>query len=266
MLRLISLIALVTLLAACSGNATPTPTSVDPLALITEAADNIRAAQTFRIDVNQEGPDYYLYTDYARATFRRATGQYVAPREMQARIRVIALGLPIEIQVYSRGADQWYSAVWTGDNWINEDFATGFNPETLIAADTGFQSALNALIDLNYVGEEALENGTPVYHIAARAQGEEVNALFAGLITPVGPVTVDVYVHRETRFPARFVVTVTEDPNTATPEPGEAAEPVKWIIDVYDFNAPSELTPPQVEATAEATGEITPPALLGTGS
>ncbi len=271
MLRLISLLAFVTLLAACNGSPTPTPEAqVDSLALITEAANNIRAAETFRIDVNQEGPNYTIYTEYAPVLFRRATAQYVAPREMQARIRVIALGLPIEISVYSRGADQWYSAVWTGDNWVNAAFAPGFNPETLIAEDTGFQSALNALIELNFVGEETLENGAPVYHIASRAQGDQVAALLAGLIEPVGAVTVDVYVHRETRFPVRFEISEFDSPYAETPEPGQAAEPVKWIIDLYDIDAAPDLNVPQVEATGEVTPEATEglaaPTLLGSGS
>jgi hypothetical protein len=264
-LRLISLIALVAALAACSLSAdTPTPAAPDPLTLITEAADNIRAAATFRIDVNQEGPNYTILTEYAPVFFRRATAQYVAPREMQARIRVIALGLPIDIEVYSRGADQWYSAVWTGNNWINQPFAPGFNPETLIAEDTGVQSALNALIELAYIGEEALENGTSVYHISGRAQGDEVAALLAGLIAPVGEVTVDVYVHRETRLPARFEITEYDSPYAETPEPGETAEPIKWIIDVYDYDAAPDLNVPQLEATAEATADaVEPPSLFG---
>jgi len=255
-LRLICLIALVTLLAACGGNvADPTPVPTDPLALITEAAINIRSADTFRIDVSQEGPNYYLYTDFGRVTFRRVIGQYVAPREMQANISVLALGLALEINVYARGADQWFSGLMTGNNWVNTPFAPGFNPETLIAQDTGFQSALTALIELDYVGEETLENGDPVYHITSRAQGEQVSALLAGLIPTVGEVGVDVYIHRETRYPVRFVIVAENDPNAATPEPDEEAEPVRWIIDLYDINAESELTPPEFEVTPEVTSE-----------
>lgn len=258
MLRLISLTAFIILLAACSGNAaTPPRTSIDPLALVTEAAAQIRSADTFRIDVTQEGPNYTIYTEYAPVFFRRATAQYVAPREMQARIRVIAFGLPIEIRVYSRGADQYYAAVWTGENWINQPFAPGFNPETLIAEETGFQSALSALIELNYVGEATLENGTPVHHISSRAQGDQVAALLAGLIAPVGDVTVDVYVHRETGFPARFVITEFDSPYAETPEPGQDAEPVTWMIDLYDINAAPDLDVPPLEAAPEVTPEVT---------
>lgn len=254
------LIVLMLILVGCAGNdAPPTPTPTDPLALIAEAAANIRAAETFRIDVSQTGPDYTILTEYAPVYFRRASAQYVAPGMMQATVRVIAAGLPLDVDVFASGAAQWYRAIWTGNNWINEAFAPGFNPETLIASETGFQAALNALTDLDYAGEETLESGAPVHHIAARAQGEEVNALLAGLIETRGEVDVHVYIHRETRMPVRFVITEYDSPYAVTPEAGEEAEPVVWIIDLYDINAPAELSTPEVtaEATAEATDEIT---------
>ena len=145
----------------------------DPHQLIQEAADKIRSAETFRIDVTETGPDYTLYTEYATVFFRRAVAQYVSPGIMQATIRVIAAGLPLEIEVFSEGAEQWYRAIWTGNLWLKQAFAPGFNPTTLIAEETGFQAALDALIDLTYMGEGELENGTPVHMLAATAEGPD---------------------------------------------------------------------------------------------
>jgi hypothetical protein len=272
---------LVVLLAACS-TAQPTaetPTPMNPLDLVTEAANNIRSANTFRISVDESGPDYTIYTEYAPVYFRRATAQYVSPGVMQAAIRVIAAGIPIDIDVYSRGAEQWYRAIWTANRWIEQAFAQDFNPETLIAENTGFESALKALIDLKYVGEETLESGAQTYHLAATANGPDVAALLGGLIEPVGVVEVDVYVDKTSKQPARFVITEHDSPYAVTPEAGQEAEPVVWTIDIYDINAPaevatleevagaatttaepsnllSELTP-EAEATAEATPEST---------
>lgn len=242
------------LLAGCSGNnATPTP-AVDPLTLVTEAAANIRAAETFRISVTQTGPDYLMLTDYGTAVFHSATGQYVAPREMQANVRVGVAGIPIQIDVFSRGADQWYRAIWTGNRWLNQPFQEGFNPETLISQDAGIQAALDALIQLNYVGEEQLESGAQVQHLTATANGPDVSALLGGLIEPVGEVTVDVYVDTTTRQPARFIIQEFDSPFAETPEPGQEAEPVVWTIDIYDINAPAEIdVPPESEGTVEAS-------------
>ncbi|MDX2162366.1 MAG: LppX_LprAFG lipoprotein [bacterium] len=245
-------------LAACSGqSAPPEATPVEPLALITEAAARIRAVDTFRLDVNQEGPDYLIGTVYANVLFRRATAQYVAPGVMQADVSVIEpiTGLRIDVGVYADGADQWYRAIWTGNTWVNEAFAAGFNPEALIAEDTGFNAALNAVIDLAYVGETALESGVQVHHITGRARGEDVNALLVGLIETVGEVGVEVYVAKDTLYPVRFVITEENSPYAVTPEPGEPAEPVVWIMDLYAINEPAQLDVPRAESTAESTAE-----------
>ncbi len=249
------------LLVGCSGasNGAPTQAPPDSLDLVKEAATNIRSADTFRISVNQTGPDYMILTEFATVYFRRATAQYVTPGTMQATIRVIAGGLPIEVEVFSRGAEQWYRAIWTGNRWVKEAFAPGFNPETLIAQDTGIEAALKSLVDLSYVGDEQLENGVSVYHLAATANGPDVAALLGGLIAPVGNVGVDVYIDRETRYPSRFVITEYASPFAVTPEAGQDAEPVVWTIDIYDLNATAELaTPESVAPSLDALG-ITPP-------
>jgi hypothetical protein len=262
-------LAALALLVGCSGsgsNATPTPT-FDPLALVTEAANNIRSAATFRISVTQTGPDYALGTEYGTAVFHSATAQYVAPREMQANVRVGVAGLPIQIDVFSRGADQWYRAIWTGNQWLNQPFQEGFNPETLISADAGIQSALDSLIQLSYVGEEQLESGANVHHLLASANGPDVSALLGGLIEPVGEVTVDVFVDTTTRQPARFVIQEFNSPFAATPEAGAETEPVVWTIDVYDIDAPAELdTPPEntAEAPAASPGFVGAPSMEST--
>lgn len=234
--------------------AAETPTPINPLDLVTVAAGNIRSANTFRITVDETGPDYTIYTEYAPVFFRRATAQYVAPGIMQARVRVVAAGIPIDIDIYSQGALQFYRAIWTGNQWVQQAFAQDFNPETLIAENTGFEAALKALIDLSYVGEATLESGVQTYHLSATANGPDVAALLGGLIEPLGVVEVEAYVDKTTRQPARFVITEHDSPYAVTPEAGQAAQPVVWTIDIYDINAPSEVTPPDMlDATAEAT-------------
>jgi len=249
-LRLL-LIFLVVLMMGCSS-APATETPPDPVKLITEAATNIRSAKTFRISVNETGPDYLLYTEYATVFFRRAVAQYVAPGLMQATIRVLAAGLPIQVDVFSHGAEQWYRAIWTGNQWLNQPFAPDFNPDVLLAEDTGFQSAMGSLIELKYVGGEQLENGADVHHLTASANGPDVAALLGNLIEPNGNVDVDVFIDRTTLFPARFIITEFDSLYTVTPGPGQEADPVLWTIDVYDINAHPEIAiPPGLEVTPE---------------
>lgn len=258
-LRLLTVLLVVLLMSIAAGCTTPPPatdTPPDPLALIKEAADKLRAADTFRIDVNESGPDYTMYTEYATVFFRRASAQYVAPGIMQASLRVIAAGLPLDIQVFSRGAEQWYRAIWTADTWVNQAFAPDFNPATLVAEESGFQAALDALIDLTYIGTTQLENGVQVFHLAATANGPDVSALLGGLISPIGTVDVGVFIDPSTGYPARFVITEYDSPYATTPEPGQEAEPIVWTIDIYDINAPAELSTP--EAMSEAAGTAEP--------
>jgi len=135
-------------LAACAAApAAPEPTP-DPVGLVAAAAQTMRSATTFRMIVDQQGPDYAIPTDFGSVNFRRADAVYVAPDTMQAGISVTALGgVRVDIEVFARAADQWFrSPVWTAGSWINAAFAPGFNPAALIAEETGFNAALNAVI------------------------------------------------------------------------------------------------------------------------
>ena len=228
----------------------PTEAPLDPVALVTGAAANVRNASSFRMEVTQEGGDYLIYTEYGTVVYRRTLAQYVAPGLMQADTRVLAAGIPIDITLFSNGQDQWYRAVWTGNQWLNAPWAEGFDPQQLIGESSGFESALAAMIDLEYMGPEELEDGTPAYHLTGPANGPDVSALTVGMITARGTVDVDVYIHRELNMPVRFII--TEPEGTA-----DIPDPITWTIDLYDFNAEPEI---DIPAAAESTSEAPEPA------
>ena len=240
MLRLVCILV-AALIVLCSCNGSPTEEApLEPLDLLAQAASNIRATETFRMSVDRTGANYFIETDFGSVIFRRAVAQYVAPNVMQAMVRVLFGSVTLDVDVFSRGEKQWFRAgVWTNGEWVNATFAPGFNPESLIAQESGFQAALNALIDLEMVGTEELEDGTPVYHLRAVADGEDVSALMVGLITATGNVNVDVYIHQTETYPVRFIIvqpdTVTED------EP----DPTTWTVDVYDLNTAAEIDDPE---------------------
>lgn len=243
----------VLILAACQS-ATPTPEATpEPTSLITEAADNIRASQTFRMQVLSTGAPYPVYTDFGgNVFFRQATAQYVAPATMQGSVRLVVASIPADVDIFARGEEQWYrNTILTGSRWVQQPFAPGFNPQILIAEDTGFQAALDSLIDLQYVGQISLEDGTPVFHLKATADGADVSALLAGIIVVEGATEVEVFVDVEKRIPVRFIIRL---PGTATTE---EPEPTTWTVDVYDINAEPELDDPALESTVEPTAEVT---------
>jgi hypothetical protein len=200
------------------------------------------------MSVELAGADYFIETDFGEVAFRRAVAQYVAPDMMQATVRVLLGSVPLDVDVFSRGENQWFRAgVWTAGEWVNATFAPGFNPEALIAQESGFQAAINALIDLQMAGPEELEDGTPVHHLRAVADGEDVSALMVGLIYATGSVNVDVYIHRNEVYPVRFVIV---QPDTATEE---QPDPTTWTVDVYDLNAEAEIDDPEADDVATPT-------------
>lgn len=244
MSRILTVLASLLLLVACSSAPAPRQEMSDPIALLTESADNIRSVKTFRLDVTQEGPDYQIQTVYATVVFRRASAQYVAPGMMQASIRVLAAGIPITIDVFARGVEQWYRALWTGNNWLNEVFQPGFEPERLITSETGFQGALAALTGIEDRGVVTLESGVQTIHLSATAEGDQITALLGGLIAPEGTVEVDVYIDRTRRTPARFVVREFNSAYTIANSRHAADEPVVWTVDFSDIDGASTLEIP----------------------
>lgn len=225
-------------LVACTNNAEE-EAPLDPIDLVTTASENIRETDTFRMDVQRTGASYFVDTDLGRVDFRRAVAQYVAPNILQATVRLIAAGLPADVDIFSRGEEQWYRhTVLTANRWFNAPYAEGFNPQSLIAEDTGFQLALNSLIDLNFAGREELEDGTAVFHVTGVAEGEDISALLANLVVASGEVLVDVFIDQISMIPVRFVIV---QPNTVTEED---PEPTTWTVDVYDINSEPELEMP----------------------
>lgn len=238
------------LLTGCQSETTPPPT--DPLELVTESARLIRERSSFQMIVEQTGAPYYILTDLGELVFRRANAQYVAPDVMQAEVRLLAIGgIPAEVDVFSKGDEQFYrNQILTANQWINAEFAPGFNPQRLISEETGFQTALTALIDLEFVDMVTLESGVEAHHLQATARGEDVGALLAGLVYDLGEIVdVDVYIDKATGYPVRFIIV---QPDTETED---EPEPTTWTVDVFDFDDRPEIDPPpgiEVELPVEA--------------
>ncbi len=238
MRRLATLLIGLMLAAGCAAQTAdePVPTPAD---LLTQAADRIRAAETFRMTVERTGAAYFITTDLGDAVFRRAEVQYVAPDAMQAKVRVLAAGLPIDLDFLFLGEKQWLRGIWTNNIWVSIAFAPGFTPAALIAEQTGFQAAIQSLTELQLVGRDQLVDGTPVWHLKAAADGEDVSAFMAGLIEVLGPVTADVYIHRETLLPVQFTIV---QPDTVT---ADEPEPTTWVIEIFDFDRPASIDNPE---------------------
>lgn len=247
----IFLLIMVWVLAGCGGDATQQAAATrTPADMVKQAAANVRPVDTLKMTIERSGAVYLFQADMGTVAFNRLEGQYVAPDTIQAKARVMLGKLPLDIDVFAKGADQWIRGIFSNMEWQKTDFATGFNPQTLISQEnSGLQVAMASLKDVKQVGEESLEDGTAVYHLSATAAGQDVSALVAGLLQMTGQVTVDLYVDKAQILPLKFVVV---QPDTIT---DTEKDPTTWTIEIYDFNVPATLETP--EATAEPTAEAT---------
>lgn len=277
------LLVLALALIGCGGSGeAESEEEVDPLDLLTQAADRVRVVETLRLDVTQSGEDYLIAIapegEVIDVAFRQARVQYVAPNILQGRVTVIAGGvLPLDVEIFAVSTNQWIRLV--GASWIVDSFAPEFDPQSLMQDDSGFQAVFSTLDELEYVGLETLIDGTRAYHIRGVADGAAVTALLVGLIDPVGAVPVEVYLDRDTLYPVRLLLTTVLPPGVdgAGDAPGvdgveataEATlienDPTLWQIEIYDINGDRELTPPEgaldaggAESTPEATSEAMP--------
>lgn len=245
--RFLALLILVFALAACGTTPEELP---EPVAALETAADTFQTANTFKIEVLQEGAPYLIETDVTdeAISFRRALINYQAPDTLQGDVDAALFGLPYNFGILARGEQQWVRLPGIGWSGLYS-FAPGFNPQDLIAEESGFQAALGALLDIEMVGADSLD-GLPVYHLRGRADGPAVSDLLVGLIEPEGEVFIDVYMERnEARTPVRLVVTLPGTETEAVPEP------TAWIVDVYDFDDPVEITGPEAGEAMDVTAE-----------
>jgi LppX_LprAFG lipoprotein len=242
----IFLLIVVWVLAGCGGDATPQDAVPSPVDMVKQAAAKVRSVDTLKMTIERSGAAYIFQAEMGTVTFNRLEGQYVAPDTIQAKARVMLGKLPLDVDVFAKGTDQWIRGIFSNMEWQKTDFATGFNPQTLISQEnSGLQTAMASLKDLKLAGEESLEDGTAVYHLTASAAGENVSALVAGLLQMTGQVQVDLYIDKAKLLPLKFVV-VQPDTVTETEK-----DPTTWTIEIYDFNVAATLDAP--EATAEAT-------------
>lgn len=236
----IVLCCMLLVLVGCQPTPSEPEEAPDPLALLNTAADQIRAAQTFRLAVDVSGLPHTFYAELGddglvSAEFLQARAQYVSPDVFIGKVRIKYV-VPLDVEVYANGTDQSYRL---GNlNWIKGEFAPEFTPSMLLAEDTGFQAALTTMKNLAYIGLTTLEDGQPVYHLTGQANGTQISSLVVGLINTREDLPLDVYVHSETGYPVRLLMHLPQGEGEST-----------FLIDVYDINQPADITEPPTEGS-----------------
>ncbi len=232
MRRIILLLLILLLPTACRANHAPEMT---PQEILQHSAERMQSMKGFRVSIDRSGASAFL--DYEHTlSLSTLNGHFIAPDRIQAEVRVIAPGFVVAVDVISIGNLQWQTNVITGE-WeqLPEDW--GFNPATLLAAETGLPAILiSDLSDLQVNQNAQLDEmpGKKLYLITGKLDGETLYDLSNWLI---GPDVMDaqIWVDPQT-FELHRAVLIEYA--------GEAEKERRWQIDFWDFDQVVDIQPP----------------------
>ncbi len=236
-------------MAACQPTTTPTPTPLGAIDIVRSTVKSIQTAKFFKIKLELTGAP--VNVDATKTiTFVSANGQYVAPDRVSARVVARLLGLPGQVDIVTIGDSQWYkNSILTGNKFVAQTFAPGFNAAKLVTSDSGIGGALLTIQGLTLVGKESL-NGTDVLHLTGSADDKDIASLTVGLIQG-SKVNIDLYLDATSLKVAEIVLV---QPDTVT---ASQPKPSRWDLTVFDYDVAATIDMPSIPtsaATVAATG------------
>jgi len=228
------LLLLSLLLGACGPTG---PELLPPEEIVARSTARMKEMDSFHFVIDRSGAPAYLDTEET-LSFARAEGDFVAPDQARAEIRIIAPGLVAEIRIVALGDSYWETNLLSGE-WQSLPPGMGFNPAILFDPQVGLQPVLDSdLTNLELRGVEELAElpGTRLYAITGRLDGERIHQMSYAMI---GPELMDVqlWIAPETFELYRVVIT---EPSA------DPAVPTIWQLDFWDFDLPVDITPPPV--------------------
>jgi len=228
------MLCLACVLEACGSQAVP---DLAPAVIVERSAEAMGNQTGFHFLIERTGAPAFL-SEQQSISLRRVEGDFVAPDQARAAVRVIAPGVVLDVQAISLGGRYWETNPVSG-LWQEFPSEQGFNPAILFEPETGIPELLRAdLRQLVLVGVVELENlpGVKLYEIEAMLDGERINRLSYGLIGP-GTIDVRLWIEPDTFLLQRLSI---EEPGT-----GEG-EPTLWTVDLWDFGITADIRPPEL--------------------
>lgn len=221
-------------------------TPPDAQALLSKAAESINTAESFRLELRQEGVPTLIETTLLEnivITFTSAQAYFVQPDRVQAVVTVAFGDAAQEVELVVVQDRQYLKhGLLTQGEWSQQDIAPGFQPADLQSPEKGIGGALLAIQNLEYVDEEELD-GVPVYHLRGVVAAERVRSVTVGLMaSQAGNVDIDVYVRRDDT--GRVAKIVLKEPAT---EPDTFTT---WSISFDSYNQEFEIEEPQIAEAA----------------
>jgi hypothetical protein len=221
------------LVVACSQEE---PETLPPEQIVANSAERMIALDGFKFAIDVSGAPAFLDVDQ-KFSLASAEGYYVAPDKAIAAVRVLAPGLVTEVDILSVGQEQWLSGL-VSDEWTALPPDWGFNPATIVDAESGFLSTLNSdLSELELSGMSELDGGPDreLFSITGAMDGGRISELSQGLISP-DQLRVQLWIAPETYELYRVVL--GSEPSA------ETEEATIWQVDFSEFDQTVEISSP----------------------
>ncbi len=250
-LKLLLVLALAVLLAACGGDdITPEPTP-DPQTLLAEGITQLQDATSFKYEVDVSG--YRVNVPIAGldlpegtgVSFKYASGTFQVPDRLSAHVQFRLGVLSSTAELIALGGTQYFRGeLITGNRWLQGEFLPAFLPSSLVAQPGGVPHTLSTIRDLALVGRKDLD-GLSAYQVRGRVEAGRVFSLTLGLSrATAGLLDIDVFIHTQNRRVVR--ISLVEPP----PEWAADSEPTTWQINISEYNAPVSITAPDTDGGA----------------
>ena len=216
------LLAAALLCVAAAACAAPPPS---PAALVEQAAAKTAALKSVAFDLVRVGEPVLL--DPGRGVlFSAAAGEYQARDRVRARVKIVAAGTVLTVEMLWLPEGFYSSNPFTGT--FEKLAAPGFDPPALLRNE--IPALLRSeLRSVTLVGTEKIGTAD-AYHVRAQADGAKLRALTGGVVVP-GVHTVDLWIDVATSQIVRLVDT----------EPDGAAG---WRLELSGADKPVEIKAP----------------------
>ena len=220
-------------IAGCSQDE---PETLPPEEIVANSAARMADVEGFHFAIDLSGRPVFL-DGSETLSLGNAEGFYAAPDSALAAVKVLAPGLVTEVELISVADRQWLSGLVSND-WLELPPDWGFNPASIIDANTGIISTLTGdLSGLEFEGIQTLDDGPDgeYYVVSGALDGQRIGTMSQGLIGPEA-MTIQLWITPESYELVRVIVT---DPNGG----GEEATTI-WQIDFSRFDEIVDIQPP----------------------
>ena len=216
--------------------------SVSAQALVDAAVDQLQAADSFKLSIEQTGAPYPLALSFdgvnmLPATLTSAEAQYLSPNALHISA-LLQFFIPLALDIYSRDDRQWLSFP-SGAPWILLPAFEDFDTNRLLAAGDGIEYVMENLQDPRLVEGDGPPEEDALWQVQGRAAGAGVSGLLFGFIEPQDDVAISAFISPEDGRFASLEITMLEtagDPDMA---------PSVWHIRFYDYDAPPAFGAPE---------------------